>query len=471
MIKKTSLILAAMEFILILGFAVIAGAFTFTDSSNEKITVDRPFKRIISLYGAHTENLFSLGLDNEIIGVSKNEAYPPMTMKKPVFSYHDDAEKFIPARPDLILIRPMIACAYKGLLKELKRAGITIVSLQPRTVDEMYSYWKELGMLTGKEKQAEKMIEDFHKEIGRIKSILNKIPLSKRKRVYFEAIHSRMKTFAPSSIAAFALKTAGGINVAEDAKARRGTNIAEYGKERILSHGNEIDVFLAQRGAMNHVNIRKIREEGGFKAIKAVRDSQVFIIDEKIVSRPTMRLLDGIYEIGRILYPAYFNDISSFLKKKTLTRADFAEFFVKMMNIRLKTPNYLYDIKKRAKTKHKYGDFKDIDYFGDRYKYIETAVNKGLFNNVKKYKFYPDLPITRQSVAYAVSMYFDLPDSFASVVIKDVKDSCPVYSQIETMVSLKLMYLNKAGEFMPENPVSGKVLFQMLKKAAELNKN
>ncbi len=471
MIKKTLHILAAIGLVLITGSVISANAFTFIDSSNKKIVVKKPFKKIISLYGAHTENLFSLGLDDEIIGVSKNEAYPPMTMKKPVFSYHDDAEKFIAARPDLILIRPMIARAYKNLITELTRSGITVVSLQPRTVDEMFSYWKKLGMLTGKEKQAEKMIDDFHGELGKIKSIVKKIPLSKRKKVYFESIHSRMKTFAPSSIAVFALKTAGGIDVAEDAKARRGTNIAEYGKERILSHGGQIDVFIAQRGAMNHVNIRKIREEGGFRAIKAVRDHQIYIIDEKIVSRPTMRLLDGIYEIGRILYPAYFNDISSFIGKRVITRADFAEMLVKMMNIRLKTPNYLHDIRKRADSKHKYGDFRDIDYFGDRYKYIETAVYKGLFNNIKKYEFYPDLPITKKDVAYALFMYFDFPDSFAPVPIKDVKDSYPLYSQIETLVGLKLMHLNKAGEFMPENPISGKALFQVIQKAAELNKD
>jgi len=51
---------------------------SFTDESGSRITVKEPFKRIISLYGAHTENLFSLGLDLEIIGVSENEAYPPM---------------------------------------------------------------------------------------------------------------------------------------------------------------------------------------------------------------------------------------------------------------------------------------------------------------------------------------------------------------------------------------------------------
>jgi len=279
---------------------------SFIDESGGRITVKKPFKRIISLYGAHTENLFSLGLDREITGVSENEAYPPQAMTRPIFSYHDDAEKFIAARPDLVLIRPMIAQGYKNLIAKLQKAGITVVSLQPNTMEEVYSYWRDLGKLTGRERQARKMIEQFQTGILKINSLVKAIPLSERKRVYFEAIHSKMKTFSPSSIAIFALKTAGGVNIADDAEAVRGTNIAAYGKERILSRADEIDVYLAQKGTMNRSTVKTIAEEAGFKAIKAVRNREIYIIDEKIVSRPTLRLLDGIYKIGRILYSDRF---------------------------------------------------------------------------------------------------------------------------------------------------------------------
>ncbi len=270
---------------------------------------EMPFKRIISLYGAHTENLFSLGLDREIIGVSKNEAYPPKAITKPVFSYHDDAEKFMAAHPDLVLIRPMIARGYRNLVLKLQKAGITVVSLQPKTIGEVYSYWRDLGKLTARESQAEKMIEQFQAQVLKIDSLIKTIPLRERKKVYFEAIHSKMKTFAPSSIAIFALKSAGGINVAADAKAVRGTNIAAYGKEHILSHGNKIDVYLAQEGPMNRIKKSIIMEEGGFKAIKAVSLGEVYLIDEDTVSRPTLRLLDGIYKIGKILYPERFKEL------------------------------------------------------------------------------------------------------------------------------------------------------------------
>jgi iron complex transport system substrate-binding protein len=275
------------------------------DQSGRRIVVDKPYKRIISLYGAHTENLFSLGLDKEIIGVTRHESYPARALTKPVFSYHDDPEKFLAARPDVVFVRPMIDRGYPQFVTRLEKSGIAVVSLQPATVSEMYTYWEILGVLTGRQTQASDMISHFQNISSNLKAATSSIAV--KKRVYFESIHSKMKTFSPDSMAIFALETAGGINVAGDAKPVRNTNIAGYGKERILSRATQIDVYLAQSGAMNRPTVAMIKSESGFNAIKAVYDHQIFIIDEQIVSRPTLRLLEGIHEIGKILYPVIFN--------------------------------------------------------------------------------------------------------------------------------------------------------------------
>jgi len=275
------------------------------DQSGRRIVVDAPFKRIISLYGAHTENLFKLGLDIEIIGVSRHEVYPPQAKTKPIFSYHDDPEKFLAARPDLVLIRPMIDRVYAQLVTRLEKSNITIVSLQPNTVDEMYIYWEIMGILTGKRNRAAKMVVSFKLAVSDLRALTDSA--INKKNVYFEAIHSKMKTFSPDSMAMFTLETAGGINVAADAKPVRNTNIARYGKERILAHADMIEVYLAQYGAMNRPTASLIKNEPGFKAINAVLNNQIYIIDEHIVSRPTFRLLNGIVEIGKILYPEIFD--------------------------------------------------------------------------------------------------------------------------------------------------------------------
>jgi len=279
-------------------------ALEIVDKKGRQIIFEKPFTRIISLYGAHTENLYYLDLEDKIIGVSINDTFPARVDKKQRFSYHDGPEKFLSFMPDLILIRPMIDNGYPKLMKRLEKSGITIVSLQPSGIKQMYDYWLTLGLLTGREQESQKMVQDFRQKIEYIKDKTSMI--TNRKKVYFEAIHTRMKTFTQTAMPVFALETAGGINVAMDAKASRNTNIANYGKEQILSKAAHIDVFLAQQGVMNAVNIEIIKQEPGFNVIKAIKNNQVYLIDENIVSRPVPRLYKGIVTIGAILYPDIF---------------------------------------------------------------------------------------------------------------------------------------------------------------------
>ncbi len=289
---------------------ITAYATTIIDQSGQTIEFSKPFTRIISLYAAHTENLYALGLEKEIIGVSKHDNFPPQMTSKPKFHYRDDPEKFIAAHPDLVLIRPMIARSYPNLIQKLHLAGITVVSLQPTSINETYEYWHKLGVLCNRQQMAQKMVTRFKHQLKKISLLVHTIPPNQRKTVYFEAIHRRMKTFAPTSMAIFCLNIAGGLNAAPDAKTVRKSNIAAYGKEHILAKAETIDVFLAQIGRMNQITLTDIQHEPGFQAIKAVRNGQVHLISEELVSRPTMRLLEGIRQIGQILYPDKFKAIS-----------------------------------------------------------------------------------------------------------------------------------------------------------------
>ena len=288
---------------LLFGFAQSGGAFEITDSAGASHSFSAPASRIISLYPAHTENLVAIGASHSLIGISTSDSYPTAVPDKPRFSYHDSVEKFILADPDCVLIRPMIQRSNPNLISKLRDYGIRIVSLQPTTAIELYDYWQTLGKISGFEPQALEMIDDFKREIKSIQTSVERIPSASRPKVYFESIHSRMRTFAPESIAIFCLTTAGGINVAGDAVSRRGTNIAGYSKERILAKAEEIDVYLAQSGRMNRISIQQIIEEPGFGALKAVRSGRIYLIDEYLVSRPTPRLLQGIRTIHQFLYP------------------------------------------------------------------------------------------------------------------------------------------------------------------------
>jgi len=276
---------------------------TVIDNGGQAVNIVKPFIRIISLYSAHTENLCSLGAAAQLVGIDGSDELPPAAAGIPKFSYREDPEKFLAAAPDLVLVRPMIERSAPEFVGKLRRAGITVVSLQPNTVEDMFAYWRSLALLTGREPQAEEMIKSFTARLTRVQNSLKAVDPARRPKVYFESIHGKMKTFAPESIGAYVLEQAGGINLAADAEQVRETNIAAYGKERLLSRGEEIDIYLAQQGRMNPVDLDTIRKEPGFQAIKAVREDKIFLIEEALVSRPTLRILDGIEQLNRIFFP------------------------------------------------------------------------------------------------------------------------------------------------------------------------
>lgn len=277
-------------------------ALEITDHEGVVHAFDQPFQRIISLYPAHTENLVEMGGSKVLIGISSSDTLPEHVLDRQRFSYHDSAEKFIAANPDCILIRPMISRSTPSLVRKLKQYGVTVISLQPTSADQLYPYWEILGQLSGKSDEAQQMIYRFDSALKELTRVVSSIPINKRPRVYFEAIHARMKTFAPDSITMFCLVTSGGRNAADDATAHRGTNIANYGKEHILFRADSIDVYLAQSGRMNRISVPEIMNEPGFGAIKAIREKQVYLVSEDIVSRPTTRLMEGMLYIHDLLY-------------------------------------------------------------------------------------------------------------------------------------------------------------------------
>lgn len=282
--------------------ATVVTAAIVTDSEKKTVVFAQPFQRIISLYPAHTTNLVELGLSKEIIACGPSDTLLP---NLPRVQFQDDPERLLALKPDLVLIRPMVSRAYPNLVRTLEKNNVRVVSLQPTEITELFTYWQTLGKLTGREQQAQAMVETFGKRMAKITASLQQIPAAKRKRVYFEAIHKQMKTFASTSMAMFVLESAGGVNIAADAERMRETNIAAYGKERILAKADQIDFYLAQNGRMNPVSVDDIIKEPGFAVIKAVRDRQVFLVDEEMVSRPTMGLLDGIAFVRSLMYPDF----------------------------------------------------------------------------------------------------------------------------------------------------------------------
>jgi iron complex transport system substrate-binding protein len=278
---------------------------SITDDEGNTITFDKPFARIISFYSAHTENLFTLGAGASLIGGHSTCDYPPAAKDIPVFEYTGDPEYVIAASPDLVLIRPFIRRHNPAYITALEKAGIPVVSLYPESFDDFDEYIRRLAMLSGT--NAEEKLDEFHTGLQNIK---DKTSLIKNKQtVFFETTERETRTSSPKSLPSLAIEIAGGVNAAKDAKSLNPlSSIAPYGTEKLLSQAEDIDAYIVQTGAMNpSKSIDDLRKRAGFSAIKAIRLGKVLFIDEKIISSPVFRYLQGVKTIAHFLYPDEFN--------------------------------------------------------------------------------------------------------------------------------------------------------------------
>ncbi len=126
-----------------------------------RVEVDFPPRRIVSLVPSQTELLYDLGLNDEVVGITKFCVHPDawFRTKKRVGgtkTVHIDIVKEL--QPDLIIANKEENT--RAQIEELSALYPTWVS-NIQTIDEGLTMIREVGMLVGKEKRANSLAEQI----------------------------------------------------------------------------------------------------------------------------------------------------------------------------------------------------------------------------------------------------------------------------------------------------------------------
>jgi iron complex transport system substrate-binding protein len=242
-----------------------------------------------------------MGCRDLLVGISAQETYDgPETqgwVRPRQFSARDDVEKYLAARPDLILARPQHLASSPHLWAALEKVGIKIWAKQVLLATELNGYWLELGALVGREAQAQQMVERFKKALAPHEGR----SLDRRPGVFLEAIHQQIKTFTPGSIPIWLMELAGGRNVAADVEMGQGRIVVDFGPERLLGLANEVEIYLSQAGPMNRVSLETIKSRPLFRNLPAFKNNRVYKIPEDLIARPTPGILEGLGLMVKII--------------------------------------------------------------------------------------------------------------------------------------------------------------------------
>jgi iron complex transport system substrate-binding protein len=281
-------------------------------------------QRIISLSPSHTEVLYALGLQNQIVGWTQYCNYPPEVQDVPgwarydqyLFSNNEDELKkkipvvssFTDVNFDLIeILKPtlILAChqMQKDIADQLKAKGYKVLFFSPVTLEDVFVLIEEVGKATGKENIARKLTAGYRAEIEKIKAITKDLP---EIAVYFEINHMGPYVLGSGSPMDQMLAIAGGVNIFEDVKS-----------EAFRADPNEIikrnpDVIFTPlwpfAGKYEVTDIREIMMRPGFENTRAVQNSRVYFYDSSLLKRPGPRQITAIKKLAYLLHPYYFKN-------------------------------------------------------------------------------------------------------------------------------------------------------------------
>ena len=287
-------------YLLFAAIIVLSGCQSNTDNekneakqeSKEKVE----YKRIISLIPSNTEILYELGLGDKVVGVSTVDDYPKDVKDKKQFdAFKLDTEALMKAKPDLILAHESNKSTQEKDLKKLTDAGVKVVYIDDaNSINEMYQTFKQVGKVTGKEKEANKLVDKVKNDIEKVKK---DIPEDKQgKQVFMEIssqpdIHTSGKnTFYDDMLTSIKAK-----NVFHDEEGWIKTD-----KESILKRNPDVMITTSGQSEEEYKKLNNNRD--GFDQVNAVKNDSVYALNADKISRPGPRLAEGLEELADKIY-------------------------------------------------------------------------------------------------------------------------------------------------------------------------
>jgi iron complex transport system substrate-binding protein len=283
---------------LVLSFSISYSATkTFKDAVGREVTFPFPPKRIVSLAPNITEILFSLGLDDEIVGVSIHCNFPEKAKSKVrVGSYiRLDFEKITSLNPDLIIATA--AGNTRDMVDRLGKLGFPTYVIFPKNFNDILKNIAHIGQVVNREDEARVAIEGMRKRSQRIVELTNGLP---RPKVFIQIGDAPIVTVGKGSFADDLIRLAGGENIAG-----KGEEVyPRFGMEEIIKRSPEVIVISSMNPKGDYQKI--LQEWNRWKTIPAVRNGRIHLIDSDLIDRPSPRIIDGLEVLAKVLHPEKF---------------------------------------------------------------------------------------------------------------------------------------------------------------------
>lgn len=273
-----------------------------TDTTGNTITLETEPTKIISVMPSNTEILFALKLGDKVIGVTENDSYPEEVFDiEKVGDFELNVEKIISLEPDLVLAHESSVGSSFDTYEQIQDAGINVYFVaDAHSIEDTYDTIIEVGLITGASNTAEQLVEQMKDGFAEIAAIVEGIDEDEEKSVLFE-ISPEPEIYSGGKNTFFdeLINVIGAENTVGDLE-----GWPQIDSEAIIDRNP--DVILTVYGHYVEDSTEQVLNRDGFSEVNAIKNKQVFDVNEDLVSRPGPRLVEGAWVIGKVVYPEHF---------------------------------------------------------------------------------------------------------------------------------------------------------------------
>jgi len=268
-----------------------------------EINIDSIPQRIVSLAPSNTEILFALGLGDRVAGVTEFCDYPEAARAKPKVGGFStvDIERVVALEPDLILASSVHEVK---VIPVLENVGLTVVALAPKTVDGVLASIILVGEVTGRSREAIRLVTSLEERIKTITDKMDGLPEGQRPRVFYITWHDPLMTPGSGTRHDDLISKAGGTNIA-----RALTGYAAISLEAVIDANPEVMIAGVGMGTGKDLPFQFIKTEPILMDTDACINNRMYKIDVDLVGRPGPRIVDALEKFAEFIHPELFKEV------------------------------------------------------------------------------------------------------------------------------------------------------------------
>jgi iron complex transport system substrate-binding protein len=274
-----------------------------TDQAGKVVRIEEEPEKIVSLAPSNTEIVYALGLQDKLSGVTKYCDYPETAQQKPkIGGFSDvDIEQVVAMEPDLVLAANMHR---DEVTPELERLGITVLTIDPKTMDDVLLAIDLVGIAMGHREAAASVTAEMGNRIEAVTSKTAGLSDAQKVRVLYILWHDPLRTVTSVTRIHEMITKAGGINIAADLE----SDYPIINLEAVLTADPQVIIAGSGHGSGDDVPFQFALTEPRLAGVEARLHDRIYEIDADLTSRAGPRIVLGLEKLAEFIHPELFED-------------------------------------------------------------------------------------------------------------------------------------------------------------------